>query len=156
MLYPGGREPCVAPTSGYENGALWFRLTEGRMRRRWMQDAEQRRANRQKLASIGEEILREVAGAAISADQFSRECDLAIDFREDVPPLPRQAVDRIVSIFESNGCTAKVSSIHVNGWLGKWDKRSMLGDLLRSEFGIILGHEAKVLGRMGCAAVKRR
>ena len=32
---------------------------------------------------------------------------------------------RIVAIFESEGAVAKVSSIHVNGWFGKYDKLSM-------------------------------
>ena len=51
--------------------------------------------------------------------------DLAIDFCEDVPPLPRADVDRIVALMEAEGMTAKVSSIHVNGWFGSYDK---LGD----------------------------
>ncbi len=35
---------------------------------------------------------------------------------EDVPPLPRAAVDKIVYLFENAGGIAKVSSIHVN-WM---------------------------------------
>ncbi|HVO32001.1 MAG TPA: HAD-IIB family hydrolase [bacterium] len=119
-----------------ENGGLWFRMTGGRMKRHWILDERARAENRRKLAAIGEEILREVKGAAISADQFSREFDLAIDFCEDVPPLPAKDVDRIVAIFEKHGCTAKVSSIHVNGWFGSYDKKSMLATMLASEFGI--------------------
>ncbi|MBX2853636.1 MAG: HAD family hydrolase, partial [Rhodobacteraceae bacterium] len=53
------------------------------------------------------------------------EADLAIDFCEDVAPLPPQAVDRIKAIFEEEGAVAKVSSIHVNGWYGAYDKLSM-------------------------------
>ena len=48
--------------------------------------------------------------------------DLAIDFCEDVPPLPRADIERIVAIFERHGAHAKVSSIHVNGWFGDYDK----------------------------------
>ena len=40
---------------------------------------------------LGESIVAEVPGAAISADQLYREADLAIDFCEDVPPLPEEA-----------------------------------------------------------------
>ena len=58
----------------------------------------------------------------MSADQLYREADLAIDFREDVDPLPPSAVARIVAAFEAEGATAKVSSIHVNGWFGAYDK----------------------------------
>lgn len=119
-----------------ENGALWFRMDGGRMKRRWLLDDTARAANRDRLRAIGEEILREVPGAAISADQFCREFDLAIDFCEDVPALPREAVDRIVAIFERNGCTAKVSSIHVNGWFGEYDKKSMLAAFLAAELDV--------------------
>ena len=34
------------------------------------------------------------------------------------PPLPRAAVERIVALMQAEGMTAKVSSIHVNGWFG--------------------------------------
>ena len=69
-----------------------------------------------------ERILRRVPGTALASDQLYREADLAIDFCEDVPPLPRAEVDRIVALFEAAGCTAKISSIHVNGWFGSYDK----------------------------------
>jgi hypothetical protein len=39
-----------------------------------------------------------------------------------VPPLPRSAIDEIVREFEAAGATCKVSSIHVNGWFGRFDK----------------------------------
>ena len=64
-------------------------------------------------------------GAALASDQHFRETDLAIDFCEDVPPLPRAAVDRIVALMQAEGMTAKVSSIHVNGWFGDYDKLAM-------------------------------
>ena len=50
--------------------------------------------------------------------------DLAIDFCEDVPALGDGAIDRIVALFEEAGATCKVSSIHVNGWFGRFDKLS--------------------------------
>jgi len=70
-------------------------------------------------------VLEEVPGAAVAADQAYRETDLAIDFREDVAPLPKASVGRIQKIFEEAGATAKISSIHVNGWFGNYDKLSM-------------------------------
>ena len=66
-----------------------------------------------------------VPGAAISADQLYRETDLAIDFGEDVPTLPRSKVNKIVGILEKAGATAKVSSIHVNAWFGTYNKLTM-------------------------------
>jgi len=41
-----------------------------------------------------------------------------------------------VAIFERHGAQAKVSSIHVNGWFGAYDKLSMAKVVLADEFGI--------------------
>jgi hypothetical protein len=80
--------------------------------------------------------MREVPGSALASDQHYRETDLAIDYCEDVAPLPREAVDRIVATMRADGMTAKVSSIHVNGWFGSFDKLTMTRTLLRERFGI--------------------
>jgi HAD superfamily hydrolase (TIGR01484 family) len=121
-----------------ENGALYMRYDDraGRLVRRFVVDDETRRANRARLAAIGEKIMAAVPGCALASDQRYREADLAIDFREDVPPLPREAVDRIVALMQAEGMTAKVSSIHVNGWFGSYDKLSMTRTLLAEVFGI--------------------
>ena len=121
-----------------ENGAFYFRYEPGsrRMIRRYAKNLWQRQEDRTRLTEIGEEILATVPGAAIAADQAYREADLAIDFCEDVPPLPASAVDRIVALFQRNGATAKISSIHVNGWFGSYDKLTMSRLLLREVFDI--------------------
>jgi hypothetical protein len=82
-----------------------------------------------------------VPGCALASDQFCRLYDLAIDFCEDVPPLPAGAVQRIVRLMEHAGMTAKVSSIHVNGWFGRYDKLSMAHLLLRERYGLELEAE---------------
>ncbi len=124
-----------------ENGAFWFRhdAAARRLVKRYViGDAERaRRAGR--LEGIARRILAEVPGTAIASDQPYREADLAIDFCEDVPALPREAVARIVAIMESEGLTAKVSSIHVNGWFGGYDKLSTSRLMLAEDFGIDLG-----------------
>ncbi len=123
-----------------ENGAMYFRYdrSERRMLRRYSKTPEQRRADREKLGKLGEQILREVPGCAIAADQAYREADLAIDFTEDVPPLPQEAVDRIQELFEQAGAHAKISSIHVNGWFGEYDKLTMTRILFEEAFGVDL------------------
>ncbi|ASQ02875.1 HAD-IIB family hydrolase [Sinorhizobium meliloti WSM1022] len=110
-----------------ENGAFYFAYdrTRRRMRRSFAIADAQRAADREKLARVRARILAEVQGAAVSADQLYREADLAIDFCEDVPTLPVSDVDRIKRIFEEEGAVAKVSSIHVNGWYGAYDKLTM-------------------------------
>jgi HAD superfamily hydrolase (TIGR01484 family) len=121
-----------------ENGALYMRYDarSGKLVRRFVVDASTRHADRARLAAIGAKILKAVPGCALASDQAYRETDLAIDFCEDVPPLPREAVDRIVDLMRAEGMTAKVSSIHVNGWFGAFDKLSMTRILLADVFGI--------------------
>ena len=123
-----------------ENGALWMRHDHAhrRLERRFVVDEATMAANRARLAAIGERILREVPGCALASDQAYRVADLAIDFCEDVAPLERIDVDRIVALMEEEGMTAKVSSIHVNGWFGRYDKLSMTRKFLRDAFAIDL------------------
>ena len=110
-----------------ENGAFYFHYDRQakRMKRYFADNAETRQANRERLLSLGDIVVSQVKGAAISADQAYRETDLAIDFSEDVPPLPRERVDQIVDLLVTEGVTVKVSSIHVNGWFGSYDKLTM-------------------------------
>jgi hypothetical protein len=123
-----------------ENGAFWFRhdARAGRLLKRYVTNDEERALRRQRLGAIAERVLAEVPGCAIASDQPYREADLAIDFCEDVPPLPLAAVQRIVAVMEEEGLTAKASSIHVNGWFGGYDKLSTSRLMMREEFAIDL------------------
>jgi HAD superfamily hydrolase (TIGR01484 family) len=123
-----------------ENGAFTFRYDHAgkKMHRSFVASPEERVANRRKLEALAARILAEVPGAAIASDQLYREADLAIDFCEDVPPLPPAAIDRIVALFEEAGATAKVSSIHVNGWFGSYDKLSTTRSFVREAFDLDL------------------
>jgi hypothetical protein len=105
-----------------ENGALAFSLLSGVMERLY---AERRPDAQALLTKIAGRILAEVPGCKVAADQAYREFDLAIDFREEVSPLDEASIDRILEIFQEHGATARVSSIHVNGWFGTFDKLSM-------------------------------
>ncbi len=123
-----------------ENGAFYFHYDDGErtmIRRYWQNDAE-RDDDRRRLDSLAAGIVAVVPGAAVAADQPYRECDLAVDFREDVAPLADADVDRIVALFEDAGAKAKVSSIHVNGWFGNYDKLSMTRKLFDEVFGVDL------------------
>ena len=120
-----------------ENGAFYFRYDPAsrRMIRRYHRDAAQRARDADALQRLKGDILAAVPGAAVSADQAYREADLAIDFREDVPPLPMDEVKRIKALFEAAGAVAKISSIHVNGWFGDYDKLSMTRLFFREVLG---------------------
>lgn len=125
-----------------ENGGFWFQMEDrdgGRkMKKHFLYDEQQRHDFRQQLEVIRQEILQEVPGCAIASDQSYREYDLAIDFCEDVSRLPRQQVLRIRELFEQHGAHAKVSSIHVNGWFGDFDKVTTTRLFIAEELGLDL------------------
>jgi len=126
-----------------ENGAFYFCYDRAgrKLLKRFRDDDATRAANRARLTAVRDRVLAEVPGAALASDQLYREADLAIDWCEDVPRLDDAAVDRIVAIMRGAGMTAKVSSIHVNGWFGTYDKLGMTRMLMRERFGIDLDVE---------------
>jgi HAD superfamily hydrolase (TIGR01484 family) len=119
-----------------ENGAFYFcyDVQQRKMRRRYFKSEKQREIDYQKLEKLKEVILKKIPGCRVSADQHYREADLAIDYCEDVPPLSMEDVDRIVRLFEAAGARAKISSIHVNGWFGEYDKLTMTRMLFAEVF----------------------
>jgi HAD superfamily hydrolase (TIGR01484 family) len=123
-----------------ENGAFYFYYDDRqrKMRRRYFISEKQRSADRKKLEKLKWEILDKIPGCRVSADQHYREADLAIDYCEDVPLLQMEDIDRIVRLFEEAGARAKISSIHVNGWFGEYDKLSMTRLLFAEVFEVDL------------------
>ena len=120
-----------------ENGAFTYSYDRNtrRMRRTHAAPPAEMADGRERLAAIARRVIAEVPGTALAADQPFRVSDWAIDFREDVPPLPDSAIDAICRILESEGVRYKVSSIHVNFWLGDFDKLSTATRLLEEAAG---------------------
>jgi len=65
-------------------------------------------------------------------DNRFRLYDYAIDHSEYVhPPLTEGEINEIIGIFEREGCVAKPSSIHINCWIGSFNKKEAALMLLR-------------------------
>lgn len=139
------------PVSGVigENGGFYFRHHFHKMHRHFFNDELTRNKNKKKLEEIKNEVLSTIPGVQVASDQFCRLMDLAIDYCEDVVPVPEEQVQKIVKIFESYGAQAKVSSIHVNGWFGDYDKLSMAQYLLKNEFAISIEEAQLTCGFCG-------
>ncbi|MDO6966896.1 HAD-IIB family hydrolase [Rhizobium alvei] len=121
-----------------ENGAFYFAYDRQarKMRQRFFATVEERRENRRKLDDLRERILAEVPGTGIASDQLYREADLAIDVCEDVDPVSAEGVERVLALFSEAGAVAKLSSIHVNGWFGNYDKLSMTRIFCADQLGL--------------------
>ena len=121
-----------------ENGTFYFRYRAGKLLKRYQDDDRTRAGKRARLGAIGERILAQVPGCALASDQAYRETDLAIDFCEDVPALPLETAGRIAALMREAGLTAKISSIHVNGWFGEYDKLATTRQLFAEQFSMDL------------------
>lgn len=132
-----------------ENGAFYFMYKDKTMHRHFFYDEKTRLHNQVGLEKIRTEVLSQVPGCAIASDQFCRLFDLAIDFCEDIPALPKSSIEKIVEIFKNHGAQAKVSSIHVNGWFGNYNKLTMVLEYLSREWNINPEDAKKLCGFSG-------
>jgi hydroxymethylpyrimidine pyrophosphatase-like HAD family hydrolase len=121
-----------------ENGAFWMRYDKPSRKLNTVYACTPMPDRQARLDSLSNKILAAMPGCALASDQFCRVADLAIDFCEDVPALPRSAVEAIVQLMQEAGMRAKVSSIHVNGWWGDYDKLTTTRRMMQEEFDVHL------------------
>jgi HAD superfamily hydrolase (TIGR01484 family) len=119
-----------------ENGGFYFWFSDGKLHREYREGADVRARNRQRLSEIGRKTALAVPGCAVASDARYRETDLAIDYAEEVPPLPLEAAERIAQLMRREGLHVTMSSIHVHGWFGDYDKLATVRELLRRQFGM--------------------
>jgi hypothetical protein len=121
-----------------ENGAFFFSYNHEskKMQQTYCQTPIERKENHLALHDIKNSILKNVSGSALASDQDYRHTDLAIDFAEDVATLSSNKIKEIVTIAENAGAIAKVSSIHVNCWIGSHNKLSTSLTTLEQVFGV--------------------
>lgn len=116
-----GEEPVLRfwTRSGYQDAQTF------------LQSSERELANAKKV-KVESEVRARFPRMALASDQMFRFYDLAIDFAEAVnPPESLGSAEAVKKIFEAHGAVAKVSSIHVNGWWGTFDKYQGLQELFR-------------------------
>ena len=106
-----------------ENGAVALFRDGGHLRIEYEQSERTRARNTQRLNQVAARVLREVPGAALAQDSAGRITDIAVDHSEFAHLAPAQ-IEQVVSLMRSQGMTATVSSIHINGWFGTHDKLS--------------------------------
>lgn len=112
------------PVSGVvgENGAFYFYMKAGKMKRFFWEGPKDRADHRVILNEVKVATLKKFPELKEASDQFCRETDLAIDFCEDVKGFGIKDAKKIKKLLESHGLKARVSSIHVNAWVGDYDK----------------------------------
>jgi predicted mannosyl-3-phosphoglycerate phosphatase (HAD superfamily) len=123
-----------------ENGSVRLSCENGRLVKHHWADEATRRHQHDILMRVLEQVERTVPGARRAADSAGRETDIAIDHSEHTH-LPPERVAEVVALMRSHGLSVTVSSIHINGWLGKhskwtgacWAVQAVLGQDLASQ-----------------------
>ncbi|MGI9132920.1 MAG: HAD family hydrolase, partial [Rhodoferax sp.] len=77
--------------------------------------------NTRRMEAAAQEILTRVPGARRTVDQGGRDTDIAFDYNERIR-LPAPAVAQLESLLQGAGMHTAVSSIHVHGCYGNFDK----------------------------------
>ncbi len=87
----------------------------------YQQDAATRQANQSLLPRIAARVMTEVPGVELSRDIAGRETDIAFDYAE-FARHPPEVVDRVLQVLRDEGMRTTVSSIHIHGCFGDFDK----------------------------------
>ena len=105
-----------------ENGAVAY-VREGAQppRKLYQQDATTREANQARMREIADRVTRTVAGVELSRDSVGRETDLAFDYAEFAQHSP-DTVQRVLAVLQRAGMQTTVSSIHLHGCFGNFNK----------------------------------
>jgi HAD superfamily hydrolase (TIGR01484 family) len=124
----------------YKKGLQPTEHVREQLSKRYQQSEPERHENFARMQHVAARVMREVPGAQLAQDSAGRETDIAIDHSE-YTHLPPQQIADVLRIMRSEGMTASVSSIHINGWFGahnklqgaRWAVRELLGRDLDAE-----------------------
>lgn len=89
--------------------------------KRYQQDAATRAANQVRMEDVAVQVVREVPGVQRTRDGGGRETDLAFDYNEFVQ-LPAEAVQQVLDVLQRAGMHTSVSSVHIHGCFGDFNK----------------------------------
>jgi HAD superfamily hydrolase (TIGR01484 family) len=140
---PAGWGDCWArtlPVDGVivENGGLYFaKAPDQLIRKVYAQREADRAEHRRRLMREVQRAMKKVPGARLSSDSAYTEVNVAIDYNEEIS-LGQEAADQLERLLRARGIQAVRSNVHVNCWIGGFDKRTMVQRFLKKEWGLQL------------------
>ena len=127
-----------------ENGAVAFARGTGSgpqaLTKLYQQDAATRSANRARMREIAAQVEAEVPGVRLSRDSTGRETDLAFDYAE-FDRHPPETVEQVLAVLQRAGMQTTVSSIHIHGCFGDFNKWQGANWIVRELLGRDLAQE---------------
>ncbi len=106
----------------------------------YQQDAATLATNRVRMQQVANQVLREVPGVQLTRDGEGRETDLAFDYNEFAHLTPTQ-VQQVLAVLQAAGMHTTVSSIHIHGCFGDFNKWMGACWIFRELFGRDLAQE---------------
>ncbi|NVO04794.1 MAG: HAD-IIB family hydrolase [Rhodoferax sp.] len=117
----GTQAPLPVHAMVAENGAVaWVPEGDG-FGKRHQQDAATREANAARMEAAAQTVMAAVPGLQRSADLGGRDTDISFDYNEFVHLAP-EAVAQTVALLQQAGMHTSVSSIHIHGCYGDFNK----------------------------------
>lgn len=107
----------------FENGAGMMWRDDKKIRTHCLAEGPNAQDQKKLLQKIFDQIKARVPEAKLATDQPYRLFDFAVDFNEEPPFLKTEQTNWIMEFLEGQTeITAKLSSIHINYWVGKHTK----------------------------------
>lgn len=105
-----------------ENGSFYLcRSKQGRVSRHFLLPDNKRLENTQRLQQVATEFKTQFPNIPKAPDQDFRLTDLAFDIAQEAN-ITNSEAEQAVSWLQAQGIAARKSSIHINAWLGSYDK----------------------------------
>jgi len=123
-----------------ENGAVAYIRDGLQLRKLYQQDAPTRAANQARMRDIAALVAAEVPGMELSRDSAGRETDIAFDYAEFAHHTT-ETVQRVLAVLQRAGMQTTVSSIHIHGCFGDFNKWQGACWIVRELWGRDLAQE---------------
>ena len=136
--FMSGTTPWPVDAMVAENGGVAF--VRGPLSKLYPQDAGTRASNQVRMQKIATRVMFEVPGVFLTRDSVGRETDVAFDYNE-FAHLPSETVQRVLAVLQREGMQTTVSSIHIHGCFGNFDKWQGANWIVRELFGRDLAQE---------------
>lgn len=127
LLMPAQGEALPLDALVAENGAVaWVKNTNPpnsphSHHKQYQQDTATRHHNYQRMHAVAQDIMHALPGVKLSQDSGGRETDIAFDHRE-YAQLPPDIIAQVVAMLQAADMHTSVSSIHIHGCYGAFDK----------------------------------
>jgi HAD superfamily hydrolase (TIGR01484 family) len=116
-----GMKPWPVDAVVAENGAVAWVGPVGNRHKIYQQDAAVRARNRARMRAVAQRVMAQVPAAQITRDSAGRETDLAFDAAE-FAQLTDTQIAQVVALLQAEGMHTTVSSIHIHGCYGLFNK----------------------------------